>query len=49
LIAAEAASLIDVDGVRVETYLDTSGVSLIEYQGMIGLFDRLKNTRRDRK
>ncbi len=32
--------LADVEGVRVETYRDTSGVNPTEYQGMIGVFDR---------
>jgi hypothetical protein len=32
--------LADVDGVKVETYRDTSGVNPTEYQGMIGIFDR---------
>jgi integrase/recombinase XerC len=32
--------LADVEGVRVQTYRDTSGVNVSEYQGMIGVFDR---------
>lgn len=32
--------LADVDGVKVETYRDTSGVNPTEYQGMMGVFDR---------
>lgn len=32
--------LADVEGVRVETYRDTSGVNPTEYQGMMGIFDR---------
>ena len=32
--------LADVEGVRVEIYRDTSGVKPIEYQGMMGVFDR---------
>ncbi len=32
--------LADVEGVRVENYRDTSGVNPMEYQEMIGIFDR---------
>ncbi len=32
--------LADVEGVRVQTYRDTSGVNPTEYQGMIQVFDR---------